>query len=694
MKNILSILFCIISFCVWGQYPVKEQKADIRVTGNNNVIRVIQGNTIKDYDLDKDGDYQKFISYLLGIPQMAKDLKSIERLVKNTNLALNKIDQTSHETNQLVKGLVDKSKESGVFDPAKFLEEFGKITVENSKLKEEVETLRQQTKDTELSEVLAEANKALDRFDNEAYQHILELYKSKRKAKLAEEKKEIARLSYLQAQNSRITYAFNKALIQIDEALTYEPDNAYYLSEKGLIYYNKGEYDEALECYQKALVLKEKLFGEKLLETAITYNMIGVLYRENGEFTTALEYFQKSLLIHEKISGMEDANIGVYYNNIGTIYEEKGEYTKALEYYQKSLVILTNTLGKEDHTLAKPYSGIGSVYSSKGEYNKALEYFQKALEICENFYGKEHPTVATIYFNIGITYTDKGNDAKALEYCQKALLIREKVLGKEHPSLADSYNSIGNIYNSNWESDKALELYLKALGIQEKFFTTFHPSVATSYNNIGFIYNHQGLYDKALEYHQKALLIFENLFGSQHPSVAHSYVGIGEAFSYKEEYDRALENFQKALSIREKVLGKEHPYVVGSYQEIGFAYIAKGDKERGKQLLNQFSFAEKTDYEKAETLCISGVEASLRGRYFATVRYYELAIELLEDSKTPQSDALWTVIYQNFARIQCNCGFKDKSLPLFEKAIEFGKKAKMDMRDTISNYEECKKKAK
>ena len=242
------------------------------------------------------------------------------------------------------------------------------------------------------------------------------------------------------------------------------------------------------------------------------------IYLRIGDYNRALEYYNNALKIREKVLGTEHPSTATSYNNIGLCYDNLGDYDKALEYYNKALKISEKVLGTEHPFTATSYNNIGACYDNLGDYDKALEYYNKALKIRKKVLGTEHPSTALSYNNIGACYNSLGDYDKALVYHNKALEIREKVLGAEHPFTATSYNNIGGCYNSLGDYDKALVYLNKALKISEKVLGTEHPSIAFSYNNIGGSYYRLGDYDKALEYLNKALKIFEKVLGIEHPN--------------------------------------------------------------------------------------------------------------------------------------------------------------------------------
>ena len=54
------------------------------------------------------------------------------------------------------------------------------------------------------------------------------------------------------------------------------------LQRIGAIYHQRGEYEEALENYRKALIICEKIYGNNSLEVAYTINNVGLVYRDQG----------------------------------------------------------------------------------------------------------------------------------------------------------------------------------------------------------------------------------------------------------------------------------------------------------------------------------------------------------------------------------------------------------------------------
>jgi tetratricopeptide (TPR) repeat protein len=77
----------------------------------------------------------------------------------------------------------------------------------------------------------------------------------------------------------------------------------------------------------------------------ISLNNIGIMHHDKGDYDKALEYYNRSLAINEEI-GYKYV-MGYSLNNIGIVHRNKGDYDKALEYLEKSLSIQKEVGTKE-----------------------------------------------------------------------------------------------------------------------------------------------------------------------------------------------------------------------------------------------------------------------------------------------------------------------------------------------------------
>jgi len=320
------------------------------------------------------------------------------------------------------------------------------------------------------------------------------------------------------------------------------------------------------------MLMADKAIPKDNIETNTTlqadqHDSRGVSYYKKGNYDKALEAFNKSLKIKLATIGENSPDTATSYNNIGVAWISKGEYDKAIEFHKKALKIRLATIGENNPATATSYNNIGEVWRSKGEYDKAIKFHKKALKIRLATIGENNPATATSYNNIGLAWSSKGEYDKAIEFHKKALKIRLATIGENSPDTATSYNNIGVAWISKGEYDKAIEFHKKALKIRLATIGENNPATATSYNNIGSAWYSKGEYDKAIEFHEKTLKIYIPKLGENHPStitiknnLAYAFRGLGSKYKKEKNYTKAIDYYSRALLLHKKILSDDPKY--------------------------------------------------------------------------------------------------------------------------------------
>ena len=179
-----------------------------------------------------------------------------------------------------------------------------------------------------------------------------------------------------------------------------------------------------------------------LTDAGSLFNNLAGVYYDQGNYEEALMYFQKDLEISEKVLGKDHPSTATAYNNLALLYQAQGNYEEALMYFQKALVISEKVLGKDHPSTATAYNNLALLYQAQGNYEEALMYFQKALVISEKVLGKDHPDTATTYNNLGVLYYYMNQYEESLKYLRAALSIFEMILGHNHPYTKDTKESL------------------------------------------------------------------------------------------------------------------------------------------------------------------------------------------------------------------------------------------------------------
>ncbi|MEW5936934.1 MAG: tetratricopeptide repeat protein [Candidatus Thermoplasmatota archaeon] len=306
------------------------------------------------------------------------------------------------------------------------------------------------------------------------------------------------------------------------------------LRAMGNIHYSKGEYDPALEHYEKSLAVMDGC-GDKV-GIAATLNNIGAVHWNRGELDKALEYHGRSLEIREKIGDKQGVALSL--NNIGLVHDYRGELDKALEYHGRSLEMLEKIGDKQG--VAASLNNIGLVHYARGELDRALECYERSLEILEKIGDKRG--IALSLTNIGLVTHDRGELEKALAYQQRCLAICLEIGDKWLST--NAYCCLTEVKLETGDVETALENAEKAVGISVEIGVKKEEAMGCRV--LGMVYREMKDWNKAEEEFSKARTILEEVGDKK--ELARLFYEYGLMWKAKGEDGRAKEYLDKALS--------------------------------------------------------------------------------------------------------------------------------------------------
>ena len=84
-------------------------------------------------------------------------------------------------------------------------------------------------------------------------------------------------------------------------------------------------------------MIRKKIFGQDHADVATTYNNLASVFKSQGEYNQAKELHEKALIISKRIFGENHAYVATSYNNLASVYNSLGEYNQAKELQEKHL---------------------------------------------------------------------------------------------------------------------------------------------------------------------------------------------------------------------------------------------------------------------------------------------------------------------------------------------------------------------
>jgi len=214
-------------------------------------------------------------------------------------------------------------------------------------------------------------------------------------------------------------------------------------NNEAVLLVRQGKLEEARERHQKALGLREAVFGPESLLAARSHNNLGTVLRSMGRPIEAIAEFERALAIEEQVLAPEHPAVADTLNNLANALHDAGQSAKAVETMRRSLGIREQAYGAQSPKVAQSLSNLGAVLLDLQRPKEALEVLGRALAIKEKTAGPSAPTVAVTLTNLATGQRAVGELTAAIASDQRALEIRKATLGPGHPELARNLVGLG-----------------------------------------------------------------------------------------------------------------------------------------------------------------------------------------------------------------------------------------------------------
>ena len=191
---------------------------------------------------------------------------------------------------------------------------------------------------------------------------------------------------------------YNGAIEDYNKALNIEKDYRIYY-QKGVAEKKIRKLEDAIKTFEECIKLKSDFSGG--------YNALGGVYFQMGNYTEAIKNFEKVLSFadNKSVEKKIKKNLSLAYTKLGNDELANGNSTKGVEYLSKAVQY-------DNYDAA--YLSLAKIYSELGEWDKSIEASQNALKY------RSKITTGGPYYYMGISYRGKGDTEKAIDMLEKA----------------------------------------------------------------------------------------------------------------------------------------------------------------------------------------------------------------------------------------------------------------------------------
>ncbi|MFA5199366.1 MAG: tetratricopeptide repeat protein [Candidatus Omnitrophota bacterium] len=187
-------------------------------------------------------------------------------------------------------------------------------------------------------------------------------------------------------------HEYEQAIAEYTKAIRLNPKYSKAYGYRGIVYNIKGNFDQAISDFTKAIELSPGY--------VVAYADRGSAHNGKGEFDQAISDSTKAIELYPNHAGA--------YKVRGYAYYAKGNFDQAISDCTKAIELNSNE--------AESYIYRASAYVSKGDFDQAISDYTKSLELSPNYN-------ALVYTNRAMAYYAKQEYDKAWSDVQKARLL-------------------------------------------------------------------------------------------------------------------------------------------------------------------------------------------------------------------------------------------------------------------------------
>ncbi len=295
------------------------------------------------------------------------------------------------------------------------------------------------------------------------------------------------------------------------------------LTTKGLCFFYKGDFIQAISQHEESLRIKQEV--NDLKGMANSYSNLAMIFAEQGNYIESIKNLMFRLKLSEKLN--DQKSVASSLNNIGNLYSYTLDYDKALVYYQRALKMYVQLADQTGEINA--YINIASVYSGKKDFRKAISYYNLALTKNENL--EDIQQKAVICQNLGMAHSSLGELALGNEYYEKSIEWANLIQSKSIQ--ANNYIQLGYNYYELKDNQKAIKLLKQGLQISEELGIIRQVKEAAGF--LFKVYKSQSDFREALKMHELFIQMNSEILKDENKSAL-----MQQQFQYEYEKKEAL----------------------------------------------------------------------------------------------------------------------------------------------------------
>lgn len=307
----------------------------------------------------------------------------------------------------------------------------------------------------------------------------------------------------------------------MSESQVIEQEKAKEYSNLGTMYAKDKKWNEAIDCYKKAIKIEPKFAG--------AYRNLGRVLTQIGNQKMAAECWYRALKLEPTYATAED------YLKLGETLLAQGKVKQAYACYCQAR--------KKQPSCWLAYVKMGKILAQENKQEAAERAYQEAIKI--------NSEAGDAYHQLGLILAEKGEFKAAIDCYEKALLSLPKspdilddyrlLLKKNSQTSAQDYFKFGKFLKRQGRDGEAIDCFLEALKLKPNFMPAHGVIQYTKITTLEKL-------EKLIDCYRKIVI--------DKPKLAIAWGNLGDALTQQGKIEEAIKCYQ--TSCYQKVIAN-HP---------------------------------------------------------------------------------------------------------------------------------------
>ncbi len=326
---------------------------------------------------------------------------------------------------------------------------------------------------------------------------------------------------------------------------TAQADLADSLHRSAIGLFQNGRYTQAESHLQRALTLKQNLYGPDHPDVADLLDNLARVYLAQCRYLESERAFHQALSIRTAIHPPRSVYLAYTRIGLADLYLEQKRFQEAEPLYQQALSILE----PDQHPyLVLAWSGFAHLQTHQGNYSQAEAIFHKAIDLAQTHYGPMHLDLLILKARLATLYLhqpDRQEDAATL--FQETIQATRQLYGSSHPLIPTLESDWALLLLKQGHYSQAETLLLKAIRTLQPIEEQPNPTLANSLNSLGLLYVSWGFPHKAESVLNMSLRLWQHLnLPTQQARCLHDLARLYHTLG---QFSPALDHYLKALEL-------------------------------------------------------------------------------------------------------------------------------------------------